>query len=125
MFVTPIAQYLFQWAISALALVITAMIVPGFIIRGFGGALMAAVMVGLVNILVRPVLLFLTFPINILTLGLFTFVVNAITLKIAAAVTPRFEITGWLSAIIASIVLTLVNLAFRWLFFSPEPMMLY
>lgn len=114
---TPLAQYLFHWLVAALALIVTAMLVPGFIIRGFSGALIAAVIVGLVNILIWPVLFFLTLPINILTLGLFTFVVNAATLKIAAAITPRFEIEGWFSAIIGSIVLTLVNLLFRWLFF--------
>src|SRR5690606_10007939 len=84
------------WLLSAVFLYLTAMIVPGFVIRSFSSALIAAVVVGLFNMLLRPILMFLTLPLNILTLGLFTFVVQAIILRLSAGVLPGFAISGWI-----------------------------
>lgn len=105
-------QMLMLWLISAIVLMITAYIVPGFKIRSFGSALWASVIIGLLNMLIRPILLFLSFPINFLTLGLFTFVVNAIILRIAAGLLKGFDIDGWGSAITGAVVLALVNYLF-------------
>ena len=69
----------------------------------------AAVIIGIANVIVWPILIFLTFPINILTLGLFTFVVNGAVLKICAALLDGFDIDGWWPAILGSIVLSLIN----------------
>ena len=97
---------LLHWAVSALALMLTAYFVRGFKIASFGSALIAAVVIGLANVLIWPVLIFLTLPLNILTLGLFTFVVNGAVLKLCAAVMPGFKIDSWFSAILGSIILS-------------------
>ncbi len=109
---SPSLVYLLaHWVVSAAALLLTSVIVPGFKVDGFKSALWAAVVIGLANILVWPLLIFLTLPINILTLGLFTFVVNGAVLKICASLIKGFEIRGWLSAIFGAIVLALVGAA--------------
>jgi putative membrane protein len=105
-------QLLGQWLVSSSVLVIVAFIVPGIRLSSFGTAMLASLIVGLLNILIRPLLLFLTIPINILTLGFFTFVVNAIILRVAAGLLTGFEISGWISAIIGAIVLSVVNYLF-------------
>ena len=79
---------LIHWFVSALALLLTAYLVRGFKVAGFGSALIAAVVIGLANVSIWPVLIFLTLPINILTLGFFTFVVNGIVLRLCAALLP-------------------------------------
>lgn len=101
---------LIVWLLTAVALMVAAYFVPGFRVKSFGTALFAALVVGLVNAVLRPLLLLLTLPINILTLGLFTFVVNAALLKLAAAVVPNFEIDGWLPAILGAVVMTLTRI---------------
>ena len=98
-----------QWLVSGLALALTAAVVPGFRLRGFGTALIASLVLGLLNFLVRPVLIFLTIPLTILTLGLFIWVVDAIVLRICAAFLDDFEISNWLSAILGAFVLALAN----------------
>lgn len=107
------------WLLSAVSLYLTAVIVPGFTIKSFGSALISAAVVGLFNALIRPVLLFLTFPINIVTLGLFTFVVNAIILRLAAGLLKGFDIHGWLPAILGAIVLVFIQALVFWLFGGP------
>jgi putative membrane protein len=104
-------HFLFTWLGTAVALLITANIVPGFIVKSFGAALIAAVVIGLVNAFVRPILRILAFPITLLTFGLFTFVLNALTLWLASALTPGsgFEIKGFLPALLGSIVLAVVS----------------
>jgi putative membrane protein len=100
---------LLHWIVSALSLMLTAYLVKGFEVKSFGSALITAVVIGLANVLIWPFLMFLTLPINILTLGLFTFVVNGMVLKICAAVLPGFRITSWAAAIFGAIVLSLVG----------------
>lgn len=75
--------------------------------------MLAALVIGVVNFLIRPVLLLLTLPINILTLGLFTLVINAICLKLAASLIPGFDIEGFGSAFIGAIILALINMLFH------------
>jgi len=100
---------LLHWAVSALALMITAYCMPGFKVGNFISALLIAAVVGLANSFIWPILIFLTLPLNFLTLGLFTFVVNGAVLKICAAVTPNFEIKTWAAAIWGAIVLSVVG----------------
>src|SRR4051812_4416307 len=100
---------LIHWVISAAALLITSYVVPGFKVRNFKGALIACVIIGLANVFIRPLLLFLTLPLNILTLGLFTFVVNAIILRLCAGLLRDFDIKGWFSAIMGAVVLAFVG----------------
>lgn len=108
-------ELLITWFLSALALFITSRIVSGFEIKSLGSAFAASAIVGLLNITLRPLLFILTLPINILTLGLFTFVLNALMLKIAAKFLKGFDIPGWSPAIIGAIVLSLVNMIIFWL----------
>jgi putative membrane protein len=100
---------LIHWIVSAIAVIFTAYLVRGFKVKGFFSALMAALFIGLANAIIWPILIFLTLPINILTFGLFTFVVNGAVLRICAAFLPGFEIDSWMSAIFGAIILALVS----------------
>ena len=104
---------LVHWLISTVILIITAYLIPGFRVKSFGAALFAAVIVGIVNAIVWPVLVFLTLPLTLLTFGLFLFVVNGIALKIAAGLTPGFQIVGLMPAILGSVVMSLVGWLIR------------
>jgi putative membrane protein len=106
-----------HWFVSAFALLVTSKIVPGFKITGFRSALWASFVIGIANILIWPLLMFLTLPINILTLGLFTFVVNGAVLMICAGLIKGFELKGWFAAIIGAVVLSGVGLIFHALTF--------
>lgn len=97
------------WLLSAVTLIITAYVVPGFKVHSFGGALWASIIIGVLNMFIRPLLLFFALPINFLTLGLFTFVVNAVILKMAAGMLDGFDIDTWGAAIVGAIVLAAVN----------------
>jgi len=108
---------LIHWVITAGALLLTAYLVPGFRVKSFGSALIAALVIGLLNILIRPLLIFLTLPINILTLGLFTFVVNGIILKICAYILKDFDIDSWFSAIVGALVMAILS----WLLYAFLP----
>jgi putative membrane protein len=105
-----------HWLVSAFALWLTALLIPGFRLKSYSSALIASLIIGLANILIRPLLLFLTFPLTILTLGLFIFVVDAIVLRICAGIMKNFDITNWFSAIIGAIVLAITNTLFHFLF---------
>ncbi|NES97937.1 MAG: phage holin family protein [Desertifilum sp. SIO1I2] len=99
--------FLLTWIGTAVALIITAQIVPGIAVTGLGAAAIAALVLGLVNAIVRPILVILTLPITVVTLGLFLLVVNAISLWVVAALSPGFAVTGFLSALIGSIILSI------------------
>lgn len=98
------------WILSAIALLITSRLVKGFELRGFKTAMIASFVIGFLNAVIKPVLFILTLPINILTLGLFTFVLNAIVLRIAAGFLSSFEIDGWITAVKAAVILMIVQL---------------
>ncbi|HUI81571.1 MAG TPA: phage holin family protein [Bryobacteraceae bacterium] len=108
-----------SWFISALALWIVARIIPGIELRGFGAALIATVIIAVVNATVGPVLKFLAFPLTLITLGLFLLVINAALLKLASLFTPGFAVRGFLAAILGSVVLTILTAILRTLVFSP------
>lgn len=97
------------WLLSTLVVYGTSAILPGFKIKSFGYAFVVAAIIGLLNMIIRPFLIFLTFPINILTLGLFTFVVNAIILKMAAWMLKGFDISSWGTAILGALIIALFN----------------
>ena len=101
-----------HWLIAAVAIGITSFVIPGARVGVFS-ALGAAVVLGLLNIFIKPLILILTLPVNILTLGLFTIVINAALIMLAAAVVPGFEIKGFGSALLFAIVLTLVNIILK------------
>lgn len=113
--ISPWIVWIGQWFVSALALALTAAMIPGFRIRGFSTALIASLVLGILNIFVTPVLQFLAIPLTILSLGLFIFVVDAIVLRICAAMLDDFEISNWLSAFLGAVVLALANSFLHWL----------
>jgi putative membrane protein len=88
-----------RWLVSAVALYLTSLIVRGIEIHGLGALLFAAATIGILNAVVRPILFLLTLPINILTLGLFTLVINAGMLKLTSDVVRGFEVHGFWSAL--------------------------
>lgn len=106
-------SFLVHLIVTAVLLLIVAKLVRGVEVRGFGAALIGALVLGLVNALVYPVMLFLTFPLTILTLGLFLLVLNALMLLLVAALVPGFTIRGFWPAVIASVLLTVLNLVIR------------
>jgi putative membrane protein len=101
--------FLIHWLIRAVAIIITAYLLPGVRLSGFAAALVTAVVLGLVNLLIRPLLLLLTLPLNILTLGLFTFVINALLILLTSAIVPGFTVTGFGWALLFSLVLSIIN----------------
>lgn len=97
------------WFTNALALLVISWIIPGFMIANFYNALMVALVLGFVNAIIRPVVLVLTLPINLLTLGLFTFVVNALMLLFVQSLVKGFFISDFTSALLAAIVLWIIS----------------
>lgn len=109
---------LLHWLLSAVSLLIVAHLVPGFRVDGFGAALLAAVVVGLVNGTLGLFLKIVTFPVTVITFGLFFFVINALMLKMAASVVPGFHVDGFGPAFLGAIVLALLNLLLRSIVFN-------
>jgi putative membrane protein len=102
-------RFLLTWLATAVALLVTAAIVPGLTITGIKAAIIGAAVLGFVNAIVKPILIIFTLPLTILTLGLFLFVVNAIALGLVGYLTPGFVVGGFFSAIFGSIVLSIVS----------------
>ncbi len=100
---------LFRWLISAVSLLIVSYIVPGIEVQGFFYALIAAVFLGVLNAIVRPVLIILTLPLTILTLGLFLFVVNGIMLMLVSLVLKGFHVNGFWPAVLGALLLSVIN----------------
>lgn len=100
---------LLRWLLNALALILVSYLVPGFVVANFYSALIAALILGLVNASIRPILLILTFPITILTLGLFAIVINAAMVSFVATIVKGFEVDSFGTAFIAAIILSLVS----------------
>jgi len=108
-------RLLVHWILSALALLIVAHIVPGFYVSGLGGALIAALVIGLINATLGLFLKVITFPLAVLTLGIFWLVINALMLMVASALMKSFQVRGFWAAFLGAIVLALVNMLLRWL----------
>ena len=101
---------LLKWALFALVIMLSAWLIPGIEVDGFLSALLVVVVMALINTFVKPVLQIITLPVNILTLGLFTLVINALLFMLAGYITPGFEVEGFLSALIGSVILSLFAL---------------
>lgn len=98
-----------SWLVTTLAIIITAYILPGVAVSGFVAALVTALVLGLVNAIIRPILLFLAFPINLVTLGLFTFVINALMIMLVSGIVPGFKVKNFWWALLFSIILSVVT----------------
>ena len=99
-----------RWLLLAAALLLVANIYPGVQVASFTAAMVAALVIGLFNALVRPILVLLTLPVTIITLGLFLFVINALMFYFAAAVLEGFHVDGFVAALIGSILYSLCGL---------------
>ena len=102
-------QFLLTWLATALSLFVTAIIVPGLTITGIQAAIVGAAVLGLVNAIVKPILILFTLPLTILTFGLFLLVVNAIALGLVGYLTPGFTVGGFFPAIFGAFVLSLIS----------------
>ena len=102
---------LVRWLVLTVAIVFSSYLISGIQVSGFFSAIFAAAILGILNVFFRPILIILTLPINILTLGLFTFVINALILKMASGVISGFEVHGFWSAVFGALVIS----AFNWI----------
>jgi putative membrane protein len=107
--------WLITWLLTGLAFVIVANVVPGFQVNGFAAALIAALVFGFFNGTIGLLLKFITFPLTVITLGIFWFVINAMMLKLTALFVPGFRINGFGPAFLGAIVFSVVNMLLRWL----------
>ena len=106
-------RLLVKWLLHALALLVTAHLVPGFQLGGFASALVAVLVIGLLNVTLGALLKLLTLPLGILTLGLFFLVINAVMLELAGSVVPGFRVVTFGAALIGALVLALLHMLFR------------
>jgi putative membrane protein len=104
------AGLLLHWLISTASLLIVAYIIPGIQVSGVGTALIAAIVIGLINATLGLILKILTFPLTILTLGLFWLVINALMLQLASSLVPGFYVSGFWTAFFGAIVLSIVSM---------------
>jgi putative membrane protein len=108
-------RLLLTWILSAFAVWIVAQVVPGFSVHGPIAALIAALVIGFINATIGLVLKVITFPLTLITLGLFWFVINALMLELASAIVPGFHVRGFGAAFVGAILLSLVNLLLKWM----------
>lgn len=100
---------LLKWLVTTASILVAAYVIPGVMVSGFFSALWVALFLAVVNVLLRPLLILITLPITILTLGLFTFVINAILVLLASSVIDGFQVSGFWTALFFSVVLSIVN----------------
>lgn len=101
--------FILKTVITGLSLFLVDWILPGVTLSGYAAALAAAVILGLINAFIRPILVFLTFPITVVTLGLFLLVINAVTYWLTAAIVPGFHIDSFLSALVGALITSAIN----------------
>jgi putative membrane protein len=104
---------LLQWILSAIALLIVSRIVPGFVVRGLAPALIASLVIGLLNATVGLILKIVTFPISILTFGIFLLVINGMMIMLASGIVPGFHVRGFVPAFWGAVVLALLGMLIR------------
>jgi putative membrane protein len=108
-----------HWVLSALCILLVARFVPGIEVSGFGSALLAAIIIGFVNGTVGLLLKILTFPLIVLTFGIFWFIINGLMLEFASLLVPGFHVQGFAPAFWGAIILSLLNIAIRQLLRGP------
>jgi putative membrane protein len=108
-------KMLLNWVLSALAIWIVSRLVPGFSVSGPVAALIAAVVIGFANATIGLFLKIITFPLTIITFGIFWLVINAVMIELASALVPGFHVNTFGAAFLGAIVLSLVNMALKWL----------
>ncbi len=104
-----IKNYIIRWLINAVGLLIVSKTMESIEIDGILTAVVAAAVIGIINIFLRPILIILTLPINILTLGLFTFVINGLIFYFVGNIVEGFHVTGYLAAFLGALILSIIN----------------
>lgn len=107
-----------RWIVNAAALLLVAYLYPGVQVESFLSAALAALVLGLVNAFVRPLLIILTLPVTLITLGLFLFVINALLFWFVAEIVHGFSVSGFGAALLGSILYSLITLVTSWILFS-------
>lgn len=107
-------RLLLRWLINTLVIMAIAYWLPGVAVSGLYAAFITALILGLVNAIIRPILFILTLPINILTLGLFTFVLNALLFWFVASIVDGFAVSGFIPALLGSLILSVVSAVLGW-----------
>lgn len=100
---------LIRWLILTVAIIVASYLLEGIHISGFFSAFLAAAVLGILNALFRPILILLTLPINILTLGLLTFLINALMLKMVSGIIPGFEVHGFWTSVFGALIISIVS----------------
>lgn len=108
-------KILLRWLINTVAIMLMALYLPGIVVSGFYAALIAALVLGIINALIRPILVILTLPVNILTLGLFTLIINAFLFWFTATIVKGFEVAGFWPAFWGALIMWLVAWMTNWL----------
>lgn len=106
---------LLKWLALALSIMFVGWVVPGISVANFTTALIASVVVALVNLVIKPILVFLTLPINILTLGIFILIINALLFMFVAYLVPGVEVNGFWSAFLGALLLSILSIGISWL----------
>lgn len=111
---------LLKWLVSAMAFLILPYLIAGISVKGVGTALILALVWGLINVTIKPILLILTLPINLLTFGIFTFIINGFLLWLLGGVIKGFEVHGFFSAILGALVLSAIGVITHWAMHKTE-----
>jgi len=102
-------RVLINWLITTVAILITAYVLPGVTVRSFVAAVVTALVLGLINAIIRPILVVLTLPLTIVTLGLFIFILNALLVLLTSAIVPGFDVRSFWWALLFSLVFSVVS----------------
>jgi len=114
-------RMLLHWVLSALAIWLVSRLVPGFSVSGPAAALIAAVFIGFINATLGLFLKIVTFPLTMITLGIFWFVVNALMIELAAAIVPGFHVANFAVAFWGGIALSILNMLLKWVILPSHP----
>lgn len=109
------SRLIFKWIAFSLIIMFVAWLIPGVSIENFWVAMIAAVVIALINTIIKPILMLLTLPINIVSLGFFTLVINAVLFMFVAYVVPGIEVSGFVSAFLGSLLLAIFGAFISWL----------
>ena len=113
-------MFVLKWIGYTLAVMFIAWIIPGITVNGFWSALLVALVLGLINLVIKPLLMFISLPINILTFGLFTLIINAGLMMLAGFITPGFQVNGFWSAFWGALILAIIATALNMITKKPE-----
>jgi putative membrane protein len=104
-----------NWIVTTIAIIVSAYLLSGVTVRNIGVALVAAVVLGLINAILRPILVILTLPLTIVTLGLFIFILNALLVLFASAIVPGFEVRSFWWALLFSLLFSIISTIIHWI----------